>query len=301
MKVTFKKFMMTSVAVAALHVSSINAAAANQAEIEVINARYEAAFEALETDVNNWATDAPRPSEFEATIDAEIEVTWEITDFSFDIPDIKFKTRNFSLDLPQFKWDRTGFSMDIPELFMAVTKVGEYPCFRHWKWYSCDIKTKVPQVRMVRKDYSLDLPQVWWDRTGFSMDIPEVFSKRIEIKMHLPQFKLESVRSQISAYQAEGEAFAVRAEELGRAQEAEIKSVAATEIEAQKAEVIAQFDDAIAALDKAINDLKGVGADPEKVNTPDGMINLVAMREDVIAKRVSALAEIDAQLSQLRA
>lgn len=296
-----KKLLKTTVAASVMCAALGNAAIASQADIDAINARYDVEFNKLETEINDWKDEAPNPSEFEAIIDAEFGVTWEITDFSFDIPEIIFKTREFSLDLPQFKWDRTGFSMDIPEVFMAVTKVGEYPCFKGWKWYSCDIKTKVPQVRMVRKDFSLDLPQVWWDRTSFSMDIPEFFSKRVEIKMHLPQFKLESVSGQISSYQSEGEAFAAKAEKLGEAQEAEIKAAVAADLKDQKAEVFVQFDSAIGALDKAIADLKAAGGDPAKVNTPDGLINLIAMRAEVLEKRASALEQINTQLERLSA
>lgn len=293
--------LKNAVAVAALTAILGTSAIADQAEIDNINARYDAEFNKLENQIDGWKGEAPNPSEFEATINAEFEVTWEVTDFSFDIPEIIFKTREFSLDLPQFKWDRTGFSMDIPEVFMAVTKVGEYPCFKGWKWYSCDIKTKVPQVRMVRKDFSLDLPQVWWDRTSFSMDIPEFFSKRVEIKMHLPQFKLESVSGEIESYQAEGEAFARKAEELGKAQEVEIKAAVAAVLEDQKTNVHMQFDKAIAALDKAIADVKAAGGDPEKINTPTGTISLVAMRADVLEKRKTALAQIDHHLERLNA
>lgn len=298
-----KQVLTLTGAAMALIAFSGTTAVASQAEIDEINARYDAAFNALQSDINEWQAEAPAPSEFEAVVDVNVEgiVTWEITDFSFDIPEIIFKTREFSLDLPQFKWDRTGFSMDIPEVFMAVTKVGEYPCFKGLKWYSCDIKTKVPQVRMVRKDFSLDLPQVWWDRTSFSMDIPEFFSKRVEVKMHLPQFKLESVSGQIGAYQAEGEAFAMKAEKLGKAQEAEIKSAVAADLEAQKSEVYSQFDGAIEALDKAISDLKAAGGDPAKVNTPEGVVNLIAMRADVLEKRKAALTQISAQIEQLKA
>lgn len=294
-------YLKTTVAVAALISTLGSMAVASQAQIEDINARYDAEFKALEEQINDWKGEAPDPSAIEATIDAEFEITWDITDFSFDIPEVIFKTQEFSLDLPQFKWDRTGFSMDIPEVFMGVTKVGEYPCFRGWKWYSCDIKTKVPQVRMVRKDFSLDLPQVWWDRTSFSMDIPEFYSKRVEIKMHLPQFKLKSVSGEISSYQAEGEAFALKAEELGKTQEAEIKAAVANDLEAQKSEVHNQFDKAVTALDKAIADLRAAGGDPAKVNTPDGIIDLVAMRAEVLEKREDALAKIDTQIDRLNA
>jgi hypothetical protein len=296
-----KLILKSTAAALALTAAFAAQATASQSEIDTINAEYEAKFDTLQAEMTEWESEAPDFSNLEASVGATFDVTWEITDFSFDIPEIVFKTREFSLDLPQFKWDRTGFSMDIPKVYMAVTKVGEYPCFRGWKWYSCDIKTKVPQVRMERKDFSLDLPQVWWGRTSFSMDIPEFYSKRVEIKMHLPQFKLESVEGEITAYQEEGESFAIRAQQLGQSQEAAIKGAVADELGTQKAAVVAQFDEALAALDKAIADLRSAGADPANVNTDEGTMNLVEMREQVLSKRSIALAEIDAQIAQLNA
>ena len=147
----------------------------------------------------------------------------------------------------------------------------------------------------------MDLPQVSWGRTSFSMDIPEFYSNRVEISMHLPQFKLDSVSGEVTAYQEEGETFAARAQELGKAQEAAIKSAVVEELNEQKDNVHVQFEEALGALDKAISDLQTAGVDPTKVNTPDGVMNLVAMRDEVIAKRIAALAEIDAQLTQLTA
>lgn len=296
-----RNFLKSTAAALALGLAFSGQATASQAEIDEITAEYEAQFAALQAEMSDWESEAPDYSNLEATVDATFDVTWEMTDFSFDIPEITFKTREFSLDLPQFKWDRTSFSMDIPKIYMAVTKVGEYPCFRGWKWYSCDIKTKVPQVRMERKTFSMDLPQVWWGQTSFSMDIPEFYSKRIKIKMHLPQFKLESVSGEITAYQEEGEDFAARAEKLGKSQEEAIKSAVADDLGKQKAKVHTQFADALGALDKAINDIKAAGADPASISTPDGVMNLIAMREEVLKKRDAALATIDAVLEQMNA
>jgi|AntRauTorckE5430_2_1112549.scaffolds.fasta_scaffold02900_3 hypothetical protein len=296
-----KKTLKTAVSALALTAALSGAANAGQAEIDEINGRYAVSFDALQTEIEDWKGEAPEPSEFEAIIDAEGTISWEITDFSFDIPEIIFKTREFSLDVPQFTWDRTGFSMDIPVTYMATTKVGEYPCFKGLKWYSCDMKMDVPQVKMVRKEFSLDLPQVSWGRTSFSMDIPEFYSKRVEIKMHLPQFKLESVSGQINVYEQEGEEFAARAEQLGKAQETEIKAVVRIELATQKTQVQAQFDAAIVALDKAIADLKSAGANPAAVSTSDGVIDLFAMRQEVLQKREKALNDITAQVNLLNA
>lgn len=285
----------------AMLLASAQPTLASQAEIDAITAKYEAEFAELKAEMNEWQSQAPDYSDADAMIGVSGTIDWEITDFSFDIPEIIFKTRELSLDLPQFKWDRTSFSMDFPEVFMAVTKVGEYPCINKLQVRMCDIKTDVPQVRMVRKEYSLDLPQVWWDRTSFSMDIPEFFSKRVEIKMHLPQFTVEDVDAEINAYQDEGELFAARSEELGNAQKEEIEHVVVSDLNEQKAAVSAQFVEAIAALDKAIVDLTKVGVDPTSVQTPEGTIDLVALRVDVLAKRDDALAQIDEHLAKLTA
>lgn len=296
-----KKMLMATAAVLVLNTVGTGAALASTQTIAEIEAKYDAQFDALQTEMQDWQGTAPDPSGIEATIGAEFDVTWEITDFSFDIPEVVFKTREFSLHLPQFKWDRTSFSMHVPEIHMETKKVGEYPCFKGWKWYSCDAKMDVPVTRMVHKKFSLDLPQTWWDRTSFSMDIPEFYSKRVEIKMHLPQFKLKDVHGEISAYQKQGEAFGLRAQQLGEAKKADMKAAVRTQIGTEKQKAVAEFDKALAALDKAIGEIRAAGADPARLNTPDGVINLIAVRAEIVQKRDQTIADMDKALTQLAA
>jgi hypothetical protein len=296
-----KKAVLATDAALVLSTGGTSAALANTQSIAEIEARYDAEFKALEAEMQDWQGEAPDPSGIEATIGAELDVSWEITDFSFDIPEVIFITREFSLHLLQFKWDRTSFSMHVPEIRMETKTVGKYPCFKDWKWYSCDAKMDVPVTRMVHKQFSLDLPQTWWDRASFSMDILEFFSERVEIKMHLPQFKLKDVHGEISAYQKQGEAFGVRAQQLGEAKKSEMKTAIRTQIDTEKQKAIAEFGKSLAAIDKAISDIRAAGANPANLPAPEGVINLIAVCGEIVQKRDQAITEMDKALQQLAA
>lgn len=271
-----------------------------ESQIEAIQEKYRVEYESLRQKGEQLAADARSPTEIEAGIGIDFDIEWERTSIKFDIPEIIMKTREFKLHLPQFRMKRTSIKWDNPEFFWEVTKVGEYPCFKGWKWYSCDIKTKVPQVRMVPREAKFDIPQVSWEITSFKMDIPEFFSKRVEIKLHLPQFYAKDVKGEISAHKAKADAISVEASALAARQKAEITAAITEDLLAKREMVAGQFDDAIASLEGAIASVQQAGANPEAMVSDEGTENLVARLNDLRNKRSETMAMFDAKLAELQ-
>lgn len=271
-----------------------------EAQIEAIQEKYRAEFDALRHKGEQLAADAPSPTAIEGGVGIDFDVKWERTTIKFDIPEVVMKTREFKLHLPQFRMKRTSIKWDNPEFFWAVTKVGEYPCFKGLKWYSCDIKTKVPQVRMVRREAKFDIPDVFWDITSFKMDIPEFFSKRVEIKLHLPQFYAKDVKGEISVHKAKAEAISGEASALAERQKAEITSVVSADLVAKRDSVAGQFDSAIVSLEAAIASVRQAGANPEAMVSDEGTENLVAKLEDLRVQRAETMAMFDSKIDELQ-
>lgn len=276
----------------------VTAEAETDPEIAAINARYAEQFAAIEAEGRQLTDDAPDPSSIEAGVGFEFDVKFETTTLKFDVPEVVMKTRKFSMHLPQFRMNRTTISWDNPEFFTEYKKVGEYPCFKGWKWYSCDIKMDVPVMKMVRREASFDVPEVFWDVTSFSLDIPEFFSKRVEIKLDLPQFYLKDVKVEIGEHEDRVKALSAKATAIAEAQKTEVMAVVVNRIGEQRTAVEQQFSQAIASLDDAINQIAAAGANPTQVPSEGGAINLLAMKDELVAKRDATLADMDAQIAE---
>lgn len=290
MKTSFSRLALaTALSFSVLAGSIANASSTLEQQIEQIRADYEPKFEAIKAEGQKLNDEAPRPNEFEATVNTEFEIHWKRTTIKLDLPEIRWKRRDIKLDLPQVAMKTTSIKWDNPEVYWEVTKVGEYPCFKGWKWYSCDIKTKVPQVRMVRREAKFDVPQFSWDTTTMKLDIPEFFTNRTEIKLDLPQFKVKDVKAEIGKQKAAADAIERKATALGEQQKADIEAAVRSELADKQAETIAQFDDGIAKLSTAIDRLKAAGVNPEAVPSESGPQNLVAMLADVTQKREETL------------
>ncbi len=296
-----KKALLGSAAAIVLATMMANTAVANSGvqtksvedRIEQINDKYQAEFDRIEADGSALSQNAPKPTAFEGAAGVNFDVEWDVTTIKIDVPEIKLKRRDMKLHLPQFRMKRTSIKWDNPEFHWAVTKVGEYPCFKGLKMYSCDIKTKVPQVRMVRKEAKFDVPEVFWDTTTIKMDIPEFFTNRIEIKMHLPQFYAQDVDAQIEAHKSAADGLANRADELATRQKAEIEAVVREDLNAKRVETVEQFDVAITQFAVMIEKIRKTGADPSSVEVDGQMMNYVAILADLRQKKADVLVQFD--------
>lgn len=275
-----------------------NAETGMESRIASIQAKYQPEFDALEAEGRQISENAPDPNKLEAATNIGVKFKWERTSIKFDVPEIKWKRREIKLHLPQTAMKTTSIKWDNPETFWAVTKIGEYPCFKGLKWYSCDITTKMPQVRMVRREAKFDVPQFTWDVTAIKLDIPEFYSKRVEIKLHLPQVQATDVKAEISKQQTAAEGLEQKAQKLAEAQKCEINGEVKAELTVKRTELEREFDQGIASLSDAIQKMKAAGVNPEAVQSDNGTQNLVVMLSEVQKKRAEALAELDAKIAE---
>ena len=299
-----KRLLMNTALVSTMLFVSISSTVAHASEpldskIAAIEEKYEGQLAAIRAEGDQMASEAPDYDGTEVMLDMSVDVTWDTTSIIFDIPEVTMKTRELSLDLPQFRMKTKRIVWDNPEMKMVLKTVGKYPCFRGLKQYMCDIKTKVPELKMVRREAKIDIPEVFWARTSFKMDIPEFSMNRVEIKLDVPQFRAEEVDVKIDAYKARAEELAARAEALGRSQKDEIEAAVIEDLSAKKTEIALQFDTAISQLENAIETVRSHGANPAAVQSEDGTVNLVAQLDDLRAKRTDALSVISEKLSEL--
>lgn len=295
----FKAFAATITTTAVFSGMTNNLAFAGVEDlISAIEEKFKPGFAAIEEEGRRLAKDAPRPTELEATVGVNFDVEWEMTSIKFDIPEVKMKLREIKLHLPQVRMETTSINWDNPEFFMELRKIGEYPCFRSWKWYSCDIKTKMPEIRMIRREAKFDLPKFTWDITSIKLDIPEFFSRRVEIKLHAPQFKAKEVSAEIGEQKAAADALQQKAAGLAEEQKREINAAVSANLNSKRGEIAREFDTGIASLTESIGNLKASGVNTEAVPSPDGTVNLPALLLELQAKRAAALKELDAKIAE---
>lgn len=269
-------------------------------DLPEIQAQYDAERRALAAEIEALRQQAPDPNSVEGMLDFEADLEWEMTSLKFDVPEVSMNTRSFALHLPQVSMRRVSISWDNPEVHMEMKTIGKYPCFKGWKWYSCDIKTKMPQLRMVRREAKFDVPDVSWDRTDFSLDIPEFRMKRIEIKLHLPQVSGGSVSGEVTAYETRMEALAEKGEDLAAREVAATIAVVVEDLVDKRDDADRQFAAAITQLKAAAATLEERGIDPAKAASGDGTIDLLAQLAELRDRRDATLARLDAKIAELR-
>lgn len=272
-----------------------------QERIDEIVSRYKPEFDQLQADGKQMEKDFQEPSKVDAVINIDFDISWEKTDIVLDIPSVKMKTCDISFDLPSVKMNRKDMSFDTPSVRMVNKKVGEYPCFKGWKWYSCDIITKVPEFFMERQDISMDIPEVIKERHEIKFDLPEFFMNRVYWSLHLPQFKVVNVKAETQAMQDKGDALKARGEKLGTAMKAEIDALlvgglseGAQDVATNRDLVAKPFNDAANLISKTIDELVAKKIDPVKIPASDGNINLRQSLVDLVTQRDAELAKFDA-------
>ena len=274
-----------------------------QERIDAIVARYDPMFKALEAEGQQMQDDFEEPSPGGAVLTVDFDVSWNKTDIKLDIPSARMRRYDISFDLPEVRMNRKDMSFDTPSTRMVRKKVGEYPCFKGWKWYSCDIIIDVPEFFMDRQEISMDIPEVYKKRVDIAFDLPEFFMNRVEWSLHLPQFKIINVSAEVQEMEDRGKNLRAKSEQLSAAMKAEIDTVLAnafsegsqTVVEKRNA-VTAPFDAAIGQITKTIDELVAKKVDPIKVPANDGNINLRKTLEEVVAQREAALANFDASI-----
>lgn len=265
--------------------------------IDAITADYADDWAAIEEEGRDIAEDAPDPDALEGMIGIDFKM--ETIEVIFDLPTVYMRTQEIKLDLPQVTMKTRGFSLDVPKIYMEIQKIGEYPCFRGLKVYSCDILTKVPVAKMERVDMSFDVPEFTWDTTSIKLDIPEFEMHRVEWKFDVP--KAEKVSAEVQQTQDRAGALSERAVALGEQQKAEVSAVLVEELGPQRIEVQRQFEVGITQLQESIATIVAAGIDPRHV--PDGnggFTDLQQVLDGLVVRRDEALAAFDAQTASLQ-
>lgn len=272
-----------------------------QNRINEIVSLYQPEFDRLRAEGEQMERDFKEPSKAGAVLTVDIDVSWEKADLVFDIPSVRMKLHDISFDFPSVRMNRKDMSFDTPSVRMVNKKVGEYPCFKSWKWYSCDIITKVPEFFMERQDISMDIPEVSMELREIKFELPEFFMQRVQWSLHLPQINIINVKAETRAMQERGEALRIRGDKLGASMKAEIDSLlmgglseGAQVLVANRDAIAKPFNDAATVITKTIDKLVAKKVDPIKVPASEGNINLRIVLEDVIVRRDAELAAFDA-------
>lgn len=277
-----------------------------QKEIDAVVARYQPEIDGLAAEGQRMKEDFERPGDAAMVIGVDVDVSWEQTDLSFDLPEVTMKRHEISFDLPQITMKTNQIVFDTPSVRMETRVVGYVPEFRGFppKISMKELKMDVPVTFMERQRISFDIPEVKMERTDISFDVPEFRMKRFEFSLSLPQFKIISVNASIDAMKERGEALKRKGELLASAMKAEIQNVlgggtaeGTQTILDQRGALAVPFDNAVQKIELAINDLVAKKIDPVKVPAEGGNINLRQALADVVTQRSVALAEFDANVS----
>lgn len=273
-----------------------------QERIDSVVSRYKPQFDSLKSEAEQMQRDFEEPSDVGAVLQIDIDVSWKKTDIVFDVPSVRMKKHNISFDLPEIKMTTKDMSFDTPSVKMVTKKVGEYPCFKGLKWYSCDLKMDVPELFMERQEISMDIPEVSMKRHDISFELPEFFMSRVDWSLHLPHFKIINVKAETQAMQDKGYNLTMRSKALGAAMKTEIDTImaggfgeGAQSIFSQREAIARPFNEAISTISETIDALTAKKIDPIKVPASGGDINLRKQLQEVVTKRDDALASFDAQ------
>lgn len=230
----------------------------------------------------------------------------------FHLPTMTMKLKPMSLDLPQMTMKTRAISWDNPTIVMVPTKTGQYPTFR-CRGFKCTVKwkdiiTNVPRTEMRRQSISMGVPEFQMKRTDFSTKIPEFTMKKQEWVMKIPEFTLVDAQAEGETLQKRGKALGEKADTLAgtiKAQAGErsaaVYACYRTDLADKRQEVAAQFDTALGQIDASITSIRAAGADPAKMQTEDGVLDLIAERARLVTERDDALKQIDAAMASLDA
>jgi hypothetical protein len=265
-------------------------------------------------------------NDFEAMIQFDFDVTWDLTSFKMDIPKFKMENKKMSLDLPQVTMKNKEMKFDVPQVKMVTKKVGQKPEVTV-KWVMekvGPIKTKVPKTYVKWTDIKMDVPVTYTERkrivagvpqfkmdtTSFVMGIPKTWMETEEFKLHLPQFYLKNIKTEIKeteqqakALQADAEkAIGERTKKFQADLSASIVEKISTPFDEQKEKLIAQMT-SLEKQSKAADSLyeesiKNLKANGMQDNDPQ-LIRLVEQRTSVNTSYGKAIENIQKGIENL--
>jgi len=236
-------------------------------------------------------------------IGADIDIRWERTDFSLDLPEVTMRDQRWALDLPQVTMKNKDIIFDVPTVRMTRKKTGEYPevtC--RWKVtkIGLGIKTKtwqctttwspiymdIPEVYMAEKRIVLGIPEFKMDRTEMVLAIPEFSMRRHDFSLKLPQITVKNISVEAREAEEKGKALSdkaeARTEELKRNFSETAKAALGPDVTdlfyCYESDLAQRRNEGVAKFNEAVAVIESVVASLVNNKVPDDNDNLVAMR-----------------------
>ena len=146
-----------------------------KAKMETVAAEAQEEAKGIDPDIN---TDGP-----DVWIGANIDIKWERTDFSLDLPEITMKDQKWSFDLPKVDMKNRDIIFHTPSIRMERRKTGEYPEFY------CD-SGFIPKCTVRMSPIYMDVPVPFDEEQRIVLSVPEFSTQRVEFVWSLPEFKM---------------------------------------------------------------------------------------------------------------
>lgn len=121
---------------------------------------------------------------------ADIDIKWEKTEFSLDLPEITMRDQRWSFDMPKVEMKNRDIIFSTPSSKLERRQVGEYPEFY------CDTSSFIPKCTVRMSPMYADIPVFFNEEHKIVLSLPEFSMQRVEFVWSLPEFKM--VTRQIS-------------------------------------------------------------------------------------------------------
>jgi hypothetical protein len=233
-------------------------------------------------------------------VGADIDIRWEETPFSLDLPEVTMRDQRWALDLPQVTMNNKDIIFHVPEVRMVRKKTGEYPevtcrwersgpfgmkvpkCTTKWSPIYMDI----PEVRMEEKRIVLGVPEFRMDRTEMVLAIPEFAMRRRDFSLKLPQITVKDISVEAEQARQEGEALSekakARTEELknnfSESAKAELGPEVTDLFYCYESDLAERRNEGVAKFNEGVAVIEGVISSLVSNKVPDDNETLAAMR-----------------------
>jgi hypothetical protein len=289
-----------------------------QAAVSAVSQQYKATFDGYKKEGDDLKNS-------DAAAEFKFNVTWADTEIRFGTPSVTINDQRIVFGVPQITMKTQDIVFGTPSVRMERVKTGQYPefyCEDTWISLPFGGKTKgvpacttrwsdtyadVPVPFMQEQRIKMHIPEFKWADTEIIMGIPEFFMEQQRIVMSLPQFKLDSVVINPGALRDKStdlqNRVAATRTQLVTDTGGKVHALFAcyrNQITHGKTTASVQFSNGLAQLDAVIQSIRSQGGDPTKVSGPNGSVtNLLATRDDIVAKRDKAMATFDDTINTL--
>ncbi len=267
--------------------------------------RYEAKYREMQPDTTKQ--DGPWSKTGLLSWAGDIDIRMVDKTISYDLVGVTMKNRKLSFNTPQVTMKEKKMSFTIVETVMETKTVGWKPEFRGPRVTMKPIKIDVPVVREKKVTMSTKIPEFKYATTSFITKVPEFKKERKSISLKLPQITIVTASSQAKALEHEAEKTQAAFETVSEQQKQEMVNLLTSTFECHKSNLFnqrqsveAEFAAAISELDNSIRNVETQGLDPHNLKNEDGTtVNLIAVRNEVLAKEAETLKVFDTALEEI--